>query len=143
MPTLTMTRRLRAAPSVVFEALTHPDQIARWFGSGAPDTKDIEADARPGGRYHFGFTGMNGNRMDVRGVYEEVRAPERLVFNWAWDFDPEHVSTVTIDLSPDGEGTLLSLTHAGFHDDEALAGHREGWTFGLDRLSQTVETVSA
>jgi uncharacterized protein YndB with AHSA1/START domain len=143
MPALTMSRRLRAAPAAVFQALTEPARIAQWFGSGTPESKDVEADARVGGRYHYGFTSLNGQRMDVRGVFEEVTPHSRLVFSWWWDSSPEQVSKVEIDLAADGEGTMLNLVHSGFATVEAEQGHREGWTYGLDRLAAAVETVAA
>jgi uncharacterized protein YndB with AHSA1/START domain len=138
-----MSRRLRAAPTTVFQALTAPEQIAGWFGSGTPESKDVEADARVGGKYHFGFTGMNGQRMDVHGVYEEVSPPQRLVFSWWWEMNPEEVSKVTIELTADGDGTLLSLTQSGLATAESEQGHREGWTFGFDRLAALVEAKAA
>ena len=143
MPTLTMSRRLRAAPTAVFQALTEPTRIAQWFGSGTPESKDVEADARVGGAYHFGFTGMNGQRMDLHGVYDEVTAPTRLAFSWWWEMNPEEVSKVVIELAPDGEGTMLNLTQTEFATEESVQGHREGWTYGFDRLAAAVETVEA
>ncbi|WP_368855368.1 SRPBCC domain-containing protein, partial [Enterobacter hormaechei] len=60
--------------------------------------------------------------------------PERLVFTWAWRSTPERESLVTVTLSPDGGGTLLTLTHAQFFDEEACDRHRRGWSEALDRM---------
>src|SRR4051812_8795266 len=101
-PSLTITRRLKAPPAAVFEAFTNPEKIALWFGSGTPDSKVIEVEPRVGGSYHFGFTGMNGERNDVMGVFKEVSPVDRLVFSWHWKSTPERESQVTIQIAPDG-----------------------------------------
>jgi Activator of Hsp90 ATPase homolog 1-like protein len=37
-------------------------------------------------------------------------------------------------LKPDGDGTLLTLTHEKFADEESRDGHKQGWTSSLDKL---------
>lgn len=133
-PSLTQNRRIKASPAKVFAALIEPAKIAQWFGMGDASTKTIATDPRPGGAYHFHFLGQSGEANDVMGVYREVVANERVVFTWAWKSTPERESLVTIQLSPDGEGTLLSLTHEQFFDDEARDRHNVGWGYGLDQL---------
>lgn len=138
-PRLTMTRRLKAPPSRVFDAFTRPDQVAIWFGMGAPETKDITLEPTVGGRYHFGFVGQTGERNDVIGVFKIVEPPSRLVFSWHWKSTPERESQVTVLFAPDGEGTLLTLTHEQFFDEAARDNHQKGWTYGLDNLQTLVE----
>ena len=135
-PSLTMTRRLKAPPAKVFDALTDPQKVAVWFGRGAPEEKEIEIEPRVGGRYHFGFPSMQGggDRNDVMGVFKEVSPPSKLVFSWHWKSTPERESQVTVDLAPDGEGTLLTLTHEHFYDEAARDNHQMGWGYGLDQL---------
>jgi uncharacterized protein YndB with AHSA1/START domain len=141
-PSLTMTRRLKAPPAAVFEAFTDAKKLASWFGSGAPETKVIEVDPRVGGAYHFGFTGMGGERNDVMGVFKEVTPVRRLVFSWHWKSTPERESQVTIDIAPDGEGSSLTLLHEHFYDEAARDNHQMGWTYGLDQLVALVDAQS-
>jgi uncharacterized protein YndB with AHSA1/START domain len=142
-PSLTMSRRLKAPPAAVFEALTNPQVLARWFGSGAPETKVIEIEPRVGGAYHFGFTGMGGERNDVLGVFKEVSPVERLVFSWHWKSTPERESQVTVQIAPDGAGSNLTLLHEHFYDEDARNAHQMGWTYGLDQLQAVVEAATA
>ena len=51
--------------------------------------------------------------------YREVVANEKLVFTWAWKTTPERESLVTVLLKPDGDGTLLTLTHEQFADEDS------------------------
>jgi uncharacterized protein YndB with AHSA1/START domain len=139
-PSLTMTRRLKAPPASVFDAFTNPDKLAVWFGMGQPTEKVIEIEPRVGGRYHFGFPGMQtGERNDVMGVFKEVSPVDKLVFSWHWKSTPERESQVTVDLAPDGDGTLLTLTHEHFYDEAARDNHQMGWTHGIDQLQAMVE----
>jgi uncharacterized protein YndB with AHSA1/START domain len=138
-PSLTMTRRIKATPAAVFEAFTNPDKLVLWFGRGAPSDKIAQMDPRVGGAFHWGFPGDGAERNDVMGVFKEVRAPERLVFTWAWKSTPERESLVTIDIAPDGEATLLTILHEAFHDEAACDAHGAGWTYGLNQLQALVE----
>jgi uncharacterized protein YndB with AHSA1/START domain len=72
----------------------------------------------------------------VSGVYREVVPDRKLVFSWAWQSTPERESQVTIDLKPDDDGTILTLTHEQFFNETARDDHRRGWTAALDNLEK-------
>ena len=76
----------------------------------------------------------DGHEHDVSGVYREVVPGEKLVFTWAWRSTPERESLVTIELKPDGAGTLLTLTHEQFFDADARDRHQRGWEGALTKL---------
>ena len=86
-----------------------------------------ELDLRVGGRYHIVFHTRDGEDHDVSGVYQEVDAPRRLVFSWAWKSTPERVSRVSIDLHAVDGGTELRFRHDRFFDLEARDNHERGW----------------
>jgi len=46
---LTLVRRIRARPAILFEALTTPDGIAHWWGPDAGPVLFAETDVRTGG----------------------------------------------------------------------------------------------
>jgi hypothetical protein len=43
---------------------------------------------------------------------------------------------VTVDIKPDGDGSLLTLTHERFFDEEARDRHQSGWTGALDKMER-------
>lgn len=86
-----LERRYPAGPAEVWDALTDPERLARWF---LPVTGDL----RPGGRFHT--EGADGEIL-------ACAAPERLQLTWG---TPE--SVVTLTLAADGAGTRLVLEHA-------------------------------
>ena len=137
-PSLTLKRRLKAPPAKVFAAWTDPEKMKRWMGPGEIKAMRAESDTRVGGRYRIVMQAPNGEEYDVGGVYREVVAGEKLVFTWAWKSAPERESLVTLLLKPDGDGTLLTLTHEQFSDEATRNGHEQGWNSSLDKLEKFV-----
>jgi len=137
-PSLTLKRRLNAAPEKVYAAWTDPQKITRWFvpSSVKAGSEQASIDARVGGRFRVSFSKEDGEYYEVGGVYREVVPNQRLVFSWAWHSTPERESLVTVTLKPDGGGTLLTLHHERLFDQAARDGHERGWTGMLDNLEK-------
>ena len=135
-PSLTLKRRLKAPPEKVYEAWTQPAQMMRWWGGANETARTAETDLRVDGRFHVGFKGDNGEKHDVSGTYKEVVPNRKLVFSWAWRSTPERESQVTIDIKPDADGSILTLTHEQFFDEKARDDHERGWSFSLDQLEK-------
>ncbi|OFW97071.1 MAG: glutathione S-transferase [Alphaproteobacteria bacterium RIFCSPHIGHO2_12_FULL_66_14] len=108
--------------------------MIRWWGASDAASRTAKADVRVGGHFHVGFRGDEGGQHDVSGIYKEVVPGRKLVFSWAWRTTPERASQVTIDLKPDGDGTILTLMHEQFFDEKARDDHRRGWSLALDNL---------
>jgi uncharacterized protein YndB with AHSA1/START domain len=135
-PGLTLRRRFRAPPALVWRAWTEPQAVMRWWGPEGAEVVQAELDPRVGGRFRVVFTGPDGERHEVGGTYVEVTPEERLVFTWAWHSTPERESLVTVTLRAEGDETALTLTHERFFDEVARDRHREGWSGALDKLTQ-------
>jgi uncharacterized protein YndB with AHSA1/START domain len=124
---VTVEIRIDAPPEAVFPYLTEPDLIVRWKG--------VEADVEvaPGGTYRVRVTA----RSVAVGEYVEIEPQRRVVFTWGWEGDellPPGSSTVEIELVPDGDGTIVRLTHSGLPEGADVA-QREGWEHFLPRLA--------
>ena len=135
-PSLTLKRRLNAPPAKVFAAWIDPEKVKRWMGPGEVKALHAECDARVGGRYRWVMQAPSGEEYDVSGVYREVVANEKLVFTWAWKSAPEQESLVTVTFKPDGDGTLLTVTHEQFSNEDSRNQHQNGWTGALDKLER-------
>jgi uncharacterized protein YndB with AHSA1/START domain len=120
--------RISAKPETVFSFLVDSDRMVEWKGLKA------ELDPRPGGIYRVDIDGTNV----ARGEYVEVDPPSRVVFTWGWEGDgnpvPPGSSSVEVSLEPDGDGTILRLTHRGL-PPEAREIHEQGWDQFLPRLA--------
>ncbi|CAN5232215.1 hypothetical protein BH18ACT5_BH18ACT5_10170 [soil metagenome] len=81
------------------------------------------------------------NGTTARGEFVELIPDHRVVFTWGWIDHPglsPGSSTVEIDLTSEGEGTLLKPTHRGLPPDE-VATHVTGWNHYTSRLAITAE----
>jgi uncharacterized protein YndB with AHSA1/START domain len=137
-PSLTIKRRINAAPSKIYAAWTDPEKLAAWFGPSKVKEGSLQAetDLRVGGRYRISFDATDGEHFQVGGVYREIVPNELLVMSWAWHSTPERESQLTISLKPDGAGTLLTLHHEQFFNEAARDGHEKGWNELLGKLEQ-------
>jgi uncharacterized protein YndB with AHSA1/START domain len=139
MTSVTLVRRIRARPSIVFNALTQPDGIAHWWGPDAGPVLLAETDVRTGGRFRVRFRMVDGTEHESTGEYLEVVEPKRLVMSWQWTSGGEpdeeaEVSRIEIDLKPVDTGTEITLTHARLHTEVSRASHERGWAGALDKL---------
>ena len=138
MTSLTLVRRIRARPSIVFDALTTPEGIACWWGPDDGPVLLAETDPRVGGRYRVRFRMLDGSEHESSGEYLEVVRPERLAMSWRWaggEEDPGE-SLVEIRLRAIAEGTELTFTHSRLRDEETRRSHEEGWNGALDKLER-------
>ncbi|ACQ81936.1 Activator of Hsp90 ATPase 1 family protein [Beutenbergia cavernae DSM 12333] len=98
---IAVARRAYAAePADVWDALTMPERLPRWF-------LPVSGDLTVGGRYQF-----EGN---AGGVVEACERPDR--FDVTWEFGGG-VSWLTVTLTPDDGGTVLELRHEAVVDPD-------------------------
>ena len=136
-PSLSIVRKLDAAPGKVWRALTEPEMLKKWMTpDAATKVATAEIDLRVGGRYRIVMRPPEGEEHDVRGVYREIVPNKKLVYTWAWKSTPERESVVTIELRAAGNGTELTLRHEQFVDKEARDRHQHGWTGCLAGLEK-------
>jgi uncharacterized protein YndB with AHSA1/START domain len=139
MTSLTLVRRIRARPSIVFDALTTPDGIAEWWGPDAGPVLLAETDVRIGGRFRVRFRMLDGTEHESTGEYLEVVESKRLVMSWKWTSggEPEEAgepSRIEIDLKRIDIGTEITFTHACLRTQASRASHEQGWAGALDKL---------
>jgi uncharacterized protein YndB with AHSA1/START domain len=145
MTSLTLVRRIRARPSVVFDALTTPDGIAQWWGPDAGPVLLAETDVRVGGRFRVRFRMLDGTEHESTGEYLEVVESTRLVMSWQWTSggEPDEAgesSRIEIDLKRIDIGTEMTLTHALLRTQASRASHEQGWAGALDKLVRHFST---
>lgn len=128
MTEVIVTRWIAASPATVFGFFTDSERWAAWQGVGGT------VDPRAGGALRV----IMPDAAAASGQFIEVVPPRRIVFTWGWEGNeipvPPGSSTVTIELEPADNGTLLRLTHSGLPADVAEL-HRKGWERYLDRLA--------
>jgi uncharacterized protein YndB with AHSA1/START domain len=144
MTSLTLVRRIRARPALVFEALTTPDGVSQWWGPDAGPVLLAETDVRIGGRFRVRFRMFDGSEHESTGEYIEVIESQRLVMSWQWTSGGERsedgeISRVEIELKRIDIGTEMTLTHTRLKTEASREGHERGWTGALDKLVHRLE----
>jgi uncharacterized protein YndB with AHSA1/START domain len=138
---------VEAAPEVVFEVVSSPDHLRRWW----PDDARYEPVAGSTGEIVFGE--RDGGGAVVQFAVLDVQPPRSFSFRWtqpAGEPAAEGNSLlVTFDLAPSGAGTLLRMTETGFREmgwevavlEEQYREHNTGWDFYLARVAPYVATL--
>ena len=139
---ITLRRTIPARRGEVFRAWTDPAELKRWWARPGFTVVDAQVDLRIGGGFRIDTRPDVGNVFSVFGSYREVRAPERLVYTWAWQGTRmDGIETlVTVDFREAGQDTEVLLTHEGFDTQGDHTAHRDAWIGCFDRLSQAISS---
>ena len=142
-----MTRVFDAPRSLVFDALTKPELLKRWFGPHGWTLTECEVDLRVGGAWRFLSHGPEGRAMGMRGVYREIVPSERLQYTESFDdFAQFGDAIVTATLEErDGKTTLTNLILSPSRDvrDAVIrSGMERGAAETYDRLADVLRSLS-
>ena len=79
---LVLRRTFRARPSIVFDAMTRPELLKRWWAPRSLGVvlHECTADVRVGGAYRYVFGKEGAPTMAFSGIYREVVPASRLVY---------------------------------------------------------------
>ncbi|WP_276089203.1 SRPBCC domain-containing protein [Pedobacter sp. JY14-1] len=147
---LLITHLFDAPPEPVFEAWTNPEQLQHWY---APDGCTIEfksIEVKVGGKFHSVVHDPVHGACWITGTYQEVTAPEKLVFTMelcneqgipvsatdagkTQNWPPAILTTVTFE--PVGKQTKLTLHQTVAEAEAKKTGAYQSWFSMFDRLS--------
>jgi uncharacterized protein YndB with AHSA1/START domain len=142
--TFTIERELNAAPGKVFTAFADPDVKAKWFvGPDAWRQISSGLDFREGGREHNeGQFGEGGPTSRFDAYYFEIVPDARIVYSYEMRVNGERlsVSLASIELTPSGTGTRLTLTEQGvYYMPDDAANREQGTNDLMDALQALVD----
>jgi uncharacterized protein YndB with AHSA1/START domain len=88
-----ITREFDAPIGLVFDVMTKPEHVSRWFAPGGCEMKVCSIDLRVGGDYHQVFVTGDGTECSFRGTFLDVEPPDRTVETWVFEGRP-HLDTI-------------------------------------------------
>lgn len=142
-----LTRVFDAPRRLVFEALTKPEYVRRWWCCMDGFRMTVcDIDLRVGGKYRWVMVGPDGNEVGFRGEYREIVAPDRIVHTEIFEVFPDHPALVTMTLEErDGKTYYRSLV---LHDSKESrdahvnSGMEVGANIALDRLEEIARELA-
>jgi uncharacterized protein YndB with AHSA1/START domain len=138
---IAMTRLFDAPRDLVFEAMSKPEHIRRWWGNlGAGYTVPVcEVDLRVGGRWRFVNAHPHG-AAEFYGEYLEIDPPRRIVFTEIFAPFPDAPSTVYSELVEEDGKTRLNIRSVyasrEVRDMVLGTGMEKGAALSYDRLEE-------
>ena len=138
---LVISRTYPASVDRVFKAWTDANQLGQWFAPTDDYTTRASVDLSVGHEYRIAITHKGGNVHTILGTYRQIDPPRKLVYTWRWEGGPSSDTLVTVDFTPDGEATKVTITHEQFTNTEDRDKHNEGWNGCLNRLQRTLTST--
>jgi uncharacterized protein YndB with AHSA1/START domain len=139
---IVLTRVFNAPRNLVFDAMTKPELLKRWFGPRGWSLETSEVDLRIGGAWRSVMQGPDGKTMGMSGVYREIVPPARLVSTESFDDYPGE-SLNTLVLTENAGKTILTVTiqyaSQEIRDAVIKSGMEHGAAETYDRLAELLE----
>lgn len=130
---MSIVRRFPADAERVFDAWVDPERARLWlFRSPSIAADDFAFDLRRGGRWTVSDPSDPSGHAAI-GRYLVIEPPRRLAFTMAMPQFAEGYDRVTVEITPDVEGCVLTLAHEGLAPGSEES-FRNGWNAMLDDL---------
>ena len=143
-----MTRLFDAPRHLVFDAMTRPEHITRWWGrlGDGYSVPVCEVDLRIGGRWRFVNRTPKGEEVEFYGEYREIAPPDRLVFTEIFAPFPDAESVVTSVFSEEKGKTRLTVSvrypSREVRDMVLQSGMERGAAISYDRLDEVASGLA-
>jgi uncharacterized protein YndB with AHSA1/START domain len=103
-----LTRDFEAPIELVFDVLTKPEHVRKWFAPFDDKMTVCSIDLRVGGNYHMVFVTEDGTECSFRGTYLEIEPPTRIIDTWLFEGWPDAEAVETVDLHETDRVTTLT-----------------------------------
>lgn len=140
-----LTRLFDAPRALVFDAMTKPEHIARWWGQlGAGYSVPVcEVDLRVGGKWRFVNRHPKGE-VAFHGEYREITPPDRLVYTELMEPYPDG-SLVTTTFAEEAGKTRVTVVASypskAIRDMVLASGMERGAAVSYDRLEEVTHEL--
>ena len=142
---IVLTRVFDAPRQLVFDAISKPELLKRWFGPHGHSLVVCEVDFRVGGAWRFVLEDPEGRSMGMSGVYQEIVPGERTVHTEAFDDYPGDSVVTTVLTEQDGKTTLTGTVRYDSRetrDAVVESGMEHGAAETYDRLAELLPSLA-
>ena len=136
------TRKFDAPIALVFDVLTKPEHVRKWFAPFEDKMTVCSIDLRVGGSYHQVFVTDDGTECSFRGTYLQVEPPTRTVETWQFEGWPGVEAVETVELQETDGVTKLTMKLS--FRDQAGRDHMtksDGQESSLDKLDDYLRSL--
>ncbi len=142
---IVLTRVFDAPRQLVFDAISKPELLKRWFGPHGHSLVVCEVDFRVGGAWRFVLESPDGRSMGMSGVYHEIVPAERTVHTEGFDDYPGDSVITTVLTEHDGKTTLTATAlyeSQEVRDAVVESGMEHGAAETYDRLADLLPSLA-
>jgi uncharacterized protein YndB with AHSA1/START domain len=140
-----LTRDFDAPANLVFDALTKPEWLKRWYGPAGWTLVVCDIDLRVGGAWRFVVRQPAGKEIGQKGIYQEIDRPNRIVNTESWeDWDAGETLVTTVLNEHDGRTTFqctILFPSKDVRDTVVKAGLEHGAIEGYNKLAEVLAYV--
>ena len=142
---LRIERAFQAPIERVFDAWTNADVLRRWLHAGPNwETPIAEVDLRVGGSIRIVMRDpADGAEHGAIGEYRLIERPNRLVFSWTFDDQPDNRQLIELQLSERDGTTTVVMINSGVATDAQETNQRTGWQLCLDNLGPALASAQS
>ena len=112
---IVVPREFEAPIELVFDVLTKPEHVSKWFAPFENEMTVCSIDLHVGGNYHMVFVTEDGTECSFRGTYLEVEPPTRTVETWLFEGWPDAEAVETVELH-ETDGVTKMTNKLAFRD---------------------------
>jgi uncharacterized protein YndB with AHSA1/START domain len=129
---------IKATPSKVWQALIEPEAIKQYmFGT------EVHSDSKEGSPIRWKGT-WQGKPYEDKGVILQLTKEHKLRYSHfsplaGMPDEPQNYHTVTVELLPEGDQTMVVLEQDNNTSEEEREHSRQNWSMMLESLKQYVE----
>jgi len=140
-----LTRIFDAPAHLVFDALTKPEWLKRWYGPAGWTLVVCDIDLRVGGKWRFVVRQPSGKEIGQKGIYQEIQKPNRIVNTESWeDWDAGETLVTTVLTENDATTTFqctIMFPSQEVRDTVVKAGLEHGASESYNKLAEVLASL--
>jgi len=130
---ITVVRTIPASAEQVFDVWIDPKSPGGpWFGSDRVILNPVVD-----GLFYLAVK-HEGRTWPHYGRFLQIERPSVVEYTWMSEATKGAESIVTVTMEPRGKETEVTLRHSGVPDDEMGLQHKDGWTWVLSALAESL-----